>query len=55
MAKATRAEWAKRVERWKDRGLTAKEFAAGLGRCWRRHGARLCGLDGAYSPDGSKP
>ena len=30
MAKATRAEWAKRVERWKDSGLTAKEFAAEL-------------------------
>ena len=28
MAKATRAEWAKRVERWQDSGLTAKEFAA---------------------------
>jgi transposase len=28
MAKATRAEWAKRVERWRDSGLTAKEFAA---------------------------
>lgn len=30
MAKATRAEWAKRVERWQDSGLTAKEFAAEL-------------------------
>jgi hypothetical protein len=26
-----REEWAKRVERWKDSGLTAKEFAAELG------------------------
>jgi transposase-like protein len=30
MARATRAEWAKRVERWQDSGLTAKEFAAEL-------------------------
>jgi hypothetical protein len=30
MAKASRAEWAKRVERWQDSGLTAKEFAAEL-------------------------
>jgi len=28
MARSTRAEWAKRVERWRDSGLTAKEFAA---------------------------
>jgi transposase-like protein len=26
-----REEWAKRVERWKDSGLTAKEFATELG------------------------
>lgn len=26
-----RAEWAKRVERWADSGLTSKEFAAELG------------------------
>lgn len=30
MAKASRAEWAKRVERWQDSGLTAKEFVAEL-------------------------
>jgi hypothetical protein len=30
MAKATRAEWSKRVERWQESGLTAKEFAAEL-------------------------
>ena len=30
MAKATRAEWSKRVERWQGSGLTAKEFAAEL-------------------------
>ena len=30
MAKATQAEWAKRVERWQDSGLSAKEFAAEL-------------------------
>lgn len=28
MAKATSAEWAKRVERWQESGLTAKEFAS---------------------------
>ena len=27
----SREEWAKRVERWKDSGLTAKEFASELG------------------------
>jgi transposase len=27
----SRAEWAKRVVRWRDSGLTAKEFAAELG------------------------
>lgn len=26
MAKTTREEWAKRIERWKDSGLSAKEF-----------------------------
>lgn len=30
MARASRTEWAKRVERWQDSGLTAKEFAAEL-------------------------
>ncbi len=28
---AIREQWAKRVERWKDSGLTAKEFAAETG------------------------
>ena len=28
MARTTPAEWAKRVERWRDSGLTAKEFAS---------------------------
>jgi transposase len=28
MGRATRQEWAKRVERWRDSGLTAKAFAA---------------------------
>jgi hypothetical protein len=28
---ATREAWAKRIERWKDSGLTAKEFAAEIG------------------------
>jgi transposase len=28
---ATREKWAKRVERWKDSGLSAKEFAAETG------------------------
>ena len=31
MARASAAEWAKRVERWKDSGLTTKEFAAEMG------------------------
>ena len=31
MSKTTSAEWAKRVERWKDSGLSAKEFAAETG------------------------
>jgi hypothetical protein len=31
MARASRAEWAMRVERWKASGLTAKEFAAETG------------------------
>jgi len=30
MARASREIWAKRVERWKDSGLSAKEFAAEL-------------------------
>ena len=29
--RTTRTEWAKRVERWVDSGLTAKEFAAEAG------------------------
>lgn len=31
MSRSNRAEWAKRVERWKDSGLTAKEYAAETG------------------------
>ena len=31
MARTSRAEWAKRVERWKDSGLTAKEFGTETG------------------------
>jgi hypothetical protein len=31
MERASRETWAKRVERWKDRGLTAKEYAAEVG------------------------
>ena len=30
-ARASRAEWTKRVERWKDSGLSAKQFAAEIG------------------------
>lgn len=30
-ARASRAEWIKRVERWKDSGLSAKQFAAEIG------------------------
>lgn len=31
MDRVVREQWAKRVERWKDSGLSAKEFAAELG------------------------
>ena len=31
MSRASRAEWAKRVERWRDSGLSAKEYAAETG------------------------
>lgn len=31
MDRTSREEWAKRVERWRDSGLTAAEFAAELG------------------------
>lgn len=31
MDRADRATWAKRLERWKDSGLSAKEFAAEIG------------------------
>jgi transposase-like protein len=31
MARTSREEWAKRVERWKDSGLTAAEFATEVG------------------------
>ena len=31
MVRATREDWSKRVERWKDSGLTATEFAAEVG------------------------
>lgn len=31
MSRTSRVEWAKRVERWKDSGLSAKEYAAEIG------------------------
>ena len=31
MQRATRATWAKRVERWKDSGLSASQFAVEIG------------------------
>lgn len=31
MSRSSRAEWAKRVERWRDSGLTAREFATETG------------------------
>lgn len=43
MPKATSEDWSKRVERWKDSGLTAKEFASETGlnerslSWWRWH------------------
>jgi hypothetical protein len=39
--RASREEWRKRIDRWKDSGLTAKEFAAETGinagtlQCWK--------------------
>ena len=48
-ARVDHDEWRRRVERWKDSGLTAKEFAAEMGinagtlQFWRyklKHGAR---------------
>ncbi|HEV3094606.1 MAG TPA: hypothetical protein VGY30_08855 [Solirubrobacteraceae bacterium] len=45
--RASREEWQKRVERWKDSGLTAKEFAAETGvnvgtlQCWKYKLTRL--------------
>ena len=41
MSRASRQEWSKRVERWRDSGLTAQEFAAEVGvnpqtlSCWK--------------------
>lgn len=31
MSRTSRGEWAKRVERWKDSGLSAREYAAEIG------------------------
>jgi transposase-like protein len=51
MSKTTRAQWAKRVERWLESGLTAKEFAAELNVSpsvlarWRRALERSNGVD----------
>ena len=50
---ATREKWAKRVERWKDSGLSAKEFGAETGisarslTWWRWHLSRR---DAALTP-----
>ncbi len=42
MDRESRETWAKRVERWRDSGLTAKEFAAEMGineqlAMWQAH------------------
>jgi len=39
--RVSRDEWAKRVERWKDSGLTAKEFASEVGINPRSYGAGI--------------
>jgi len=46
MGRASRAVWAKRVERWGDSGLTAKQFAAEIDvspQLGRRDTRRWCG------------
>ena len=56
MYRASAAEWAKRVERWKDSGLTAKEFAAEMGfkastlTYWSSRLRRAVGSDSAQNP-----
>lgn len=55
MQGASAAEWASRVERWKDSGLTAKAFAAGEGLnastltywSWRLRTGRSNGAQGS--------
>jgi hypothetical protein len=55
MGRTSREAWAKRVERWKDSGLTAAEFAAETGLKahslswwkWRLSGAGTKGAQGA--------
>ena len=49
MARETRDVWAKRVERWRDSGLSAREFAAELGvnqRTLQHWGWKLSGRSG---------
>ena len=58
----TREHWRKRVERWKDSGLTAQEFAAETGRSfhplrywsWRLRSEKL-GKGGSATLVASKP
>src|SRR5262245_24243354 len=51
MARESRDVWAKRVERWKDSGLTAAEFATENGinprtlTFWKWHLGKSAGLD----------
>lgn len=62
MSKTTRGQWAKRVERWLESGLTAKEFAAELNVSpsvlarWRRKLQAGRELDvGERAPGGPQP
>ncbi len=56
MDRTSREEWAKRVERWRDSGLTAAEFAAELGinahslSWWKWRLARGAGETRTHSP-----
>jgi len=61
MSRATRAEWVKRVERWQDSGLTAKEFAAELDvspsslAYWKLKLRRERGTGGKVEAHGAQP
>jgi hypothetical protein len=59
MSRTSRAEWAKRVERWKDSGLSAKQYASEIGvkattlSYWRWKLGASVELDGGRSREKS--